>query len=75
MSIPEHAGKVATSTVEALKTNPSCLAAVLLSAFFAVLTFLAFQLNEARWHARAEQTSTLLAACFPRLQPHDEGRR
>lgn len=61
MTIPEEAGKVATSTVEALKTNPSCLAAIILAGIFAVLTFFAMQRDADR---RARTTDLLLQRCF-----------
>jgi hypothetical protein len=39
MSLPEEAAKVATSAVDALKTNPLCLAVVLLTIVLAILSF------------------------------------
>lgn len=35
----QTAGKIVSGIAEAMKSNPSCLAAVLLSALFAVLTY------------------------------------
>lgn len=62
MSIPEEAGKVATSTVDALKGNPSCLAAIMLAGIFAVLTYVAFQRDADR---RAKTVDLLLERCYP----------
>jgi len=39
MTLPEQAGKVATSAVDALKGNPLCLAVVLLTIVLSVLSF------------------------------------
>ena len=65
MGIPEEAGKVATSAVEGLKNNPSCLAAICLAGLFAVLTFVALQSNERRASEARLQMMQLLAACYP----------
>jgi hypothetical protein len=64
-TIPEEAGRVATSAIEGLKTNPSCLAAILLAALFALLTFFALQGEERRAHDRMMEISKLLHACYP----------
>ena len=63
MGVPEETGKVATSIVEGLKTSPSCLAAIILAAMFALLTFYALQRDADR---RSKTVDTLLAHCvFP----------
>jgi hypothetical protein len=74
MSIPQEAGKVATSAIDALKGNPSCLAAIVLTGVFALLVFAALQLNEHRNHERMMAVSQLLQACFPAPgPPHWQG--
>lgn len=65
----EEAGKVATSAVEALKTNPSCLAAIMLAALFAGLTFYALQRDADR---RAKTTDILLERCYAPLHQGDD---
>lgn len=40
MNIPEETGKTISNVADALRGNPSCLAAILLAAMFAVLTYL-----------------------------------
>lgn len=76
MTIPEHVGKVATSAIDALKVNPSCLAAILLAAIFAVLTFLALQNQVERDTARLAATMQLLQSCMSNAVPkrHDDIR-
>ena len=39
MSLPEEVGKVAASAIDGLKSNPLCLAVVLLTIVLAVLAF------------------------------------
>ncbi len=40
MTIPEQAGKVAHGAIDALKSNPLCLAVVLLTIVLAILSYL-----------------------------------
>lgn len=61
-TVPEEAGKVATSAIDALKNNPACLAAIILAALFACLTFFALQRDADR---RAKTTDLLLERCYP----------
>lgn len=58
----EDAGKVASDTVAAFKGSPSCLAAILLAAIFAFLTFYALQRDADR---RAHTVDILLSKCVP----------
>lgn len=61
----EEAGKVATSAIEGLKSNPSCLAAILLASLFALLTYASLQASERRAHDRMIEVVKLLHACYP----------
>lgn len=64
MTVPEQAGKVATSVVEGLKTNPSCLAAILLAGIFAFLTYIGLQREAERSQRRLEGVVKLLDRCM-----------
>jgi hypothetical protein len=64
-TIPEEAGKVATSAIEGLKTNPACLAAIIMAAIFAAMFFFIGQQNERRSHERMVEVVKLLQVCFP----------
>lgn len=64
MSVPEQVGKVASGTVDALKTNPSCLAAIILAALFAILTYIAMQREAERYNARVETMMSLINRCM-----------
>jgi len=50
--ISDDAGKVATTTVEALKGSPSCLAAILFACIMALLTYFALRDEETQMHQR-----------------------
>jgi len=52
---------VVSDLIHALKTNPACLAAILLAAMFAILTYLALQNDADR---RAKTVDMVLARCF-----------
>lgn len=71
MGVPEEAGKVATSAIDAFKNNPACLAAILLAAVFAILTFFALQKDAER---RSKTVDTLLERCMPKAQSGPESR-
>ena len=62
MSLPEEAGKVASNAIEAMRTNPSCLAALLLAAMFVVLLY---TVNQREADRRAHTVDTMLERCFP----------
>lgn len=62
MGAVEEGGKVATSIVDGLKNNPSCLAAILLAAMFALLTFFALQRADQR---NQDARMAMLERCFP----------
>lgn len=70
MSIPEEAGKVLHNAIEGLKVNPSCLAAIMLAAMFALLIYFSAKDREDQYHARI---SLLLERCLyqpgPLLRP------
>jgi hypothetical protein len=63
-SVPEEAGKVAVSAVEALKSNPSCLAALLVVALFAILSYFEDSRQSERMELRVAEVAKLLNACF-----------
>ena len=54
--------EVAKSAVEGLKSNPSCLAAILFAALFSWLIHKASQAEAAR---RAHTVDVMLERCFP----------
>ena len=63
MTLPEQAGKVAAGAIDALKTNPSCLAAILLAALFAILVYIGSQREGERAQRRLEITMEMLQSC------------
>ena len=65
MGVTEQAGGIVQSITEGLKQNPSCLAAVLLAAMMALLTFYAQQEQAQRSH---DQFMAALQVC-PYLPP------
>lgn len=67
MSIPEEAGKTISNVADALKTNPSCLAAITLAAIFGILTYLTLRDEQAQTQQRQ---MLLLEKCFP--TPRDD---
>jgi hypothetical protein len=66
MTLPEQAGKVATSVVDGLKASPSCLAALVIVGIFAGLQFFEGQRAESRAEKRLEAVQQLLNQCFDR---------
>jgi hypothetical protein len=68
MSIPENASKVATSAIDAMKTNPSCLAALLVVALFAVLQYFEDSRQSERMEQRVVEVGKLLNMCFQSLE-------
>jgi hypothetical protein len=61
MSIPEEAGKVATSGIDALRGNPLCLAVVLL---MIVLSLIAYFRDRAAQAEKAQIVTTLIERCM-----------
>jgi hypothetical protein len=61
-NVPEEIQKTVTSVTEALKTNPSCLAAILLAAIFALLTYFSMTIERHEAHERA---MALITKCVP----------
>ena len=62
MTVPEQAGKVATSTIDALKGNPGLLVLVLLQlTTLGVLVFVTDKQNE----RRAQREMAMIERCFP----------
>lgn len=68
MTIPEQAGKVATSAIDALKTNPSCLAALAVVALYGVLQYFESEHQNDRMIARTQQIGELLDRCLSAKQ-------
>jgi len=65
MSIPEQAGKVAGSTIDALKGSPGLLVLVLLQA--ATLGVLYF-VNDRQNERRAVREMAMIERCFPHVE-------
>lgn len=65
-NIPEQTGKTITSIADALKGNPSCLAAICLAGIFAVLTYMSLTNERAEMHERAVK---MIERCFPINRP------
>lgn len=63
-NIPEEIGKGVSSVTGALQGNPLCITAVVLSAFFAVLTF---ALVRAERNASHERELALINRCIAAL--------
>jgi hypothetical protein len=61
MTIPEQAGKVATSGIDALKGNPLCLAVVALTI---VLSLIAYFRDVAAANDKAQIVTTLIERCM-----------
>jgi hypothetical protein len=61
MTLPEQAGKVANSAVEALKGNPLCLAVVLL---VIVLSIIAYMRERAEQENRTQAFTALIERCM-----------
>ena len=67
-TVPEEAGKVATSAIDAMRSNPSCLAALLVVAIFAVISFIANQRDAER---KTKTIDILLTRCVPAAERGD----
>lgn len=66
MSLPEHGAKVATSTIDALRSSPGLLVLVLLQiATLGVLFFVNDRQNE----RRAAREMAIIERCFPPRAP------
>jgi hypothetical protein len=68
MSIPEEAGKVATSTIDALRGNPGLLVLLLLQIATLTAVYFIGEANQQRMQARE---LALFERCFP-LQGKDK---
>jgi hypothetical protein len=66
MGATEEAGKVASSVVDALKANPSCLAALAVVALFGVLQYFDSRDQSSRMMERTKQVADLLEKCLDR---------
>jgi len=64
MGAVEEGGKVASSVVEKLGANPSCLAALAVVALFGVLNYFEAERQNSRMMARAEDVNHLLQECL-----------
>ena len=65
-NVTEQAGKVATSTVEALKSTPSLLVVVLLNAIF--MGFLFYIANGSR-ERQDKQFELIMSRCYAQSPP------
>jgi hypothetical protein len=74
MSIPEQAGKVATSVVEGLKNNPSCLAALAVVALYGVLQYFESENQNRRMMDRTQEVGKLLQECLDNTNRGDRVR-
>lgn len=61
MSVPEQAGKVASSAVDALRGNPLCLAVVVL---MIVLSIIAYFRDSAAQTQKTQIVTTLIERCM-----------
>lgn len=64
MGAVEEGGKVASSVVEGLKQNPSCLAALAIVALFSVLQYFKEARNDERAQQRTAAIESLLTKCM-----------
>jgi len=62
MGVEEEAGKIASGAIDALKTNPMCLAVLLLSCVVLWLGYLSLQNENER---RSRVNIEILERCFP----------
>jgi len=68
MSASEEAAKAATSAIDAMRTNPSCLAALMLAAMFSMLSYYNNQRDDEQ---RSRTLDILMKSCFkPDGGPH-----
>lgn len=58
-------GEAVRSTADAMRGNPSCLAAIILAGLFAVLTYFALQREAERSEQRIEATLEIIKRCYP----------
>jgi hypothetical protein len=75
MTIPEEAGKVATSTIDALKASPALLVLVLLQLSTLGVIYVASEHNRAAQH---ERELLVLRSCFAgklNPDPYDPAHR
>jgi hypothetical protein len=64
MSIPEQASNIAGKTVDALKANPSCLAALAVVALYGVLEYFESENQNQRMMDRTKEIGSLLERCI-----------
>lgn len=69
MSLPEQAGKVATNAIDAMRGNPSCLAALLVVALYGLLNYFENERQNERIEQRVAEVSRLLDTCFKLKEP------
>jgi len=61
MTMAQEAGNVVKTVTEGFRGNPSCLAAILLAAMMAVLTYMSFSVDKRQSH---ERFMLVLHQCF-----------
>ena len=65
MTVPEQVGGVAKSAIDAMRTNPSCLAALLVVGMFVVGQWFEAERQEKRWETRMQAVVNLMNRCYP----------
>jgi hypothetical protein len=64
VSIPEQAGNIAGKTIDALKSNPSCLAALAVVALYGLLQYFESENQNQRMMDRTKEIAGLLDRCL-----------
>jgi hypothetical protein len=69
VTVPEQAGKIATSAIEAMRGNPACLAALLVLTMVSILQYFEAERRDDRAMRRETDVMTLLNRCYPDENP------
>jgi hypothetical protein len=64
MTLPEQAGSVAKAAIEGMKSNPNCLAALIVLSIIAVFAYFSQERQASQWNMQFEATQELLARCY-----------
>lgn len=64
-NLPEEAGKAIATIADSFKGSPACLAAILLAAMFALLTYFSLVAERSEMH---ERQMKLIDHCFPPMR-------
>lgn len=65
MSLPEGTTTLVGSVIDAMKSNPSCLAALIFALILAALVYLSFDNYQEEMHARQ---MAMIERCFPLMR-------